>query len=270
MPNDEPPKIAVWALVAVGVAMAIFSMVIFAVTENATSQIFAGIAVGSIIAGATLPRLIEAGFGPSGANLKLSPMRDHTADLAAAAGPIALDQVDEPHEMISAARNSLAGESLARVLTPATGERADFQMRLYLLDEDQARLVPVLLPTDEDNGPHTDTVWEVGKGATGRAFAEGDFVFVRGDAIWDSTYDVSPEQAELFKTLTAVASMPVFNAAGDTIAVITATTEASDLSVLATVEQAFDTLLGRSLLVARALVDLLGWFPDGYDARHGH
>lgn len=200
--------------------------------------------------------------------MKLSPTTEASVHLAELTGDVSVEMLDEPDEMVVASRNYLAGEALAAILRANEAEGlASCVIRLYLYDEDRDCLVPVFVPGEEDDSPEgRQATWGVGKGATGTAYREGQFVHVTGAAIWDDTYGVTPEQSEGFRDLTAVASMPVMNSAGDTIGVITALTDALDGGGLGT-EEAFHALLARSLLAARVLVDLLDWFPDRYDGQ---
>ena len=176
------------------------------------------------------------------------------------------ENVDEPDEFVAAMRHYTAGEALRSILIPSPGDEVEgVTFRLYLYDEDEERLVPVVLPGFAEGGVEHET-WEVGKGATGTAYEKGEFVFVSGDAVWDTTYGLTKEQSERFKTLSVVASVPVTNVAGDTIGVLTASTEAPDGGGLADEQAALQELLARSLLVSRVLIDLLGWYPDEYAA----
>lgn len=251
-------------LTVLGTAMAAFAMVMFAITGNVAAVTFAILGLTAIIFGTLLPRLEEAEFSVKGAKMKLSPATEASVHLAELTGDVSVEMLDEPEEMVVASRNYLAGEALAAILRANEEEGlVSCHLRLYLYDDDRDRLVPVFVPGEEAGSPKgQEDAWEVGRGATGTAYKEGQFVHVTGPAIWDETYGVTPEQAEGFRNLTAVASMPVTNSAGNTIGVITALTDAPDGGGLATEEAAFHALLARSLLAARVLVDLLGWFSD--------
>lgn len=254
-----------------GTAMVAFSMVMFTVTGAVAAIGFAILGLAAIMFSASLPRLEEAEFSAKGARMKLGPTTEASVHLAAVTGDVSVEMVDEPDEMVVASRNYLAGEALAAVLRANEEEGlGEGRLRLYLYDDESDRLVPVFIPGEEAAlSENLHDTWEVGKGATGTAYKEGQFVYVTGAAIWDETYGVTPAQAEHFRDLTVVAAMPVTNAAGDTIGVITASTDAHDGDGLATEEDAFHALLARSLLVARVLVDLLGWFHERYNGRRG-
>lgn len=118
---------------------------------------------------------------------------------------------------------------------------------------------------DED----TTEEWVIGRGATGTAYARGDVVIVEGAAVWDTTYGLTEEQSVKFRHFTAVVSVPVMNESGDVIGVITASATDPNQGGLLTEDGYYD-LVSRSMLVARVLVDLLGWFPDRYDGPDGN
>lgn len=141
--------------------------------------------------------------------------------------------------------------------TTAEGEPLDgCQLRLYLFDEDEDLLLPVLAPPDAANA----TAWKVGQGATGAAYASGDYVIATGAAVSDGTYGLTADQQERFRRLAAVAAAPVYNAGGRVIGVVTASTS--------TLDHRLDTEEGRrdhtlaALLVSRVLVELMQWFDD--------
>lgn len=131
-------------------------------------------------------------------------------------------------------------------------------LRLYLYDADVDRLVPILDPARAPD--HQPTAWEIGKGATGAAYQSHQYVLATGPAVADDTYGLDVEQRDRFKSLAAVAAAPIFNAAGDVIGVLTAST--SDLNHrLATHDGESDHTMG-ALLASRVLVELLQWFED--------
>lgn len=167
--------------------------------------------------------------------------------------------------LVVGSRHALASEALAHILLTADQESvlAGCHLRLYLYDEDRGRLVPVLLPDESRDDVADIEEWEVGTGATGTAYQRGEFVLAEGSAVWDTTHGLTEEQSTRFRHLTAVASMPVTNAASEVLAVMTAATSEPGGGHLGT-DEAYEALIARSLLVARILVDLLGWFPDSY------
>jgi hypothetical protein len=261
------------ALAGLGVVLIVFSMVAFALGQSNATLGFAALGIAAVIAGALLPRLEEAQISASGARMKfgaLTPEQESSLVLGTAL-EVSREQVDDRAELVAASRHYLAGEALAAVLSPRDDEEAaGAHFRVYLYDDDRERLTPVLFPGEDEvdfPGEFARSIeeWEVGKGATGTAYDTGEFVYVSGDAIWDTTYGVTPDQADRFRGLTAVAAIPIVNAAEQVIGVLTGTTDSSEPGPLGDEDEALICLLSRSLLVSRVLVDLLGWYPDRYD-----
>lgn len=156
--------------------------------------------------------------------------------------------------------NFIAGSMALQAIfdwTTATGQPLHgCEMRLYLLDEDEQVLKAVLAPNEVERA----TAWEIGAGATGEAYETGKYVLATGDAVWDTTHKVKPEQRQRFQKMAAVAASPVFNDGGDIIGVLTVSTPALDHN-LETADARRDHHLA-TLLVSRVLVELLQWFPD--------
>lgn len=153
--------------------------------------------------------------------------------------------------------NLAAGEiALRAIFQRATSQQplSGCTLRLYLFDEDERVLSPAL------GDGSLDAHWEPGKGATGTAFLTGEYVLATGEEAWDDTYGLNPEQQKRYRSLTAVASVPVFNAAGTVIAVVTAQTTEPDSLLSADAGEV--ALVEVSLLASRVLVELLQWFDD--------
>jgi len=150
----------------------------------------------------------------------------------------------------------------SRLLEDLLGEPdealTDCAMQLSLYDDHDRALLPVLKP----GAPGPSPGFLPGQGATGRAWATGEYVTVEGDAVSDGTYNLTSEQAERYKDLRAVAAMPVTNAVGRVIAVLSAATRDAQSQLLT--DGGFEQLVFLAEGVARVLVDLLKWFEDGY------
>lgn len=255
------------ALVVIGAILVAFSLVMYAIERHIQILGFTFLGVVAAAWGASLPRVEEAEVTPQKAKFKLSPIQERVdAVEIASAETVTPELVDEPREVVVASRNALAGEALVRVLRPPEDSvlHGD-DVRLYLYDAELGRLRPVMLPDEKDEDVEE---WAIGQGATGTAFEREEFVLAEGDAVWDRTHGLKEEQSERFRHLTAVASMPVFNASDEIIAVLTASTAKPRGGALVT-EDGYIDLLSRALAVARVLIDLLGWFPDRYDDTHG-
>ena len=235
-------------------------------------ETFAGelvfLGVGSLVLSAFAPRIVNWEIGPRGVKAAMSPLE---VDIAESSGYLAGEPTDETDDgmnedddVVVAARTALAGEAIARLLEPEEDSPLrSVLLRLFLLDDDENVLVPVLRMGDL--APAAAERFRPGCGATGTAFARGEYVYVDGPAVADATYGLTPEQQEHFRNLTAVAAIPVTNAASAVLGVLAASTEDVEGPARLGTEEAYFDLLGRSMLLSRVLVDLLRWFDDGYD-----
>lgn len=114
-------------------------------------------------------------------------------------------------------------------------------------------------------GVEIDAVsFAVDQGAVGRAWSEERYVVAHGAAVSDGTFGLSPEQQQRYADLAVVAAVPVANASGQPIAVLSASSKEPGTKL--TSPEGFRYHLFLADLVARVLVDLLKWSDDGYDA----
>jgi putative methionine-R-sulfoxide reductase with GAF domain len=209
---------------------------------------------GLVVFGVVLPRLQNAEVGPAtGFKLTLAEdaQREASTGLAESdgGGTVQVDQV------VAATRLLLASETLARLLAPEDGPLAGAWFHLYLLDEQRSLLLPAF-----EGRPSPSQGWAPGTGAVGEAWASGEYVLVQGEEVSDDTHGLTPAQQHRARNLALVAAMPVTNASGTVIAVVSASSADPD-STLAT-DEGFDGHLLVAQEVARVLVDLLHWFPD--------
>ena len=209
---------------------------------------------GLVVLGVVLPRLRNAEVGPAtGFKLTLADeaQREVSTGIAEADGvaPVEVDQV------IAATRVLLASETLGRLLAPDTGPLAGSWLHLYLFDEQRNLLLPAF-----EGRPSPSQGWRPGAGAVGEAWATGEFVLVEGEEVSDGTYGLTPAQQHRARNLALVAAMPVTNAGGEVLAVLSGSSDDPD-GPLGTTE-GFDALLLVAQEVARVLVDLLQWFSD--------
>ena len=213
--------------------------------------------------GAPLHRLRRAGVSEGGFGLELDPAGE-TAALANRDAPAEVAErmeqlaggLAEAGEVTVAARVLLAETLLPHLLRPQEGPLAGCHLAVYLYNADSELLEAVELPGA--TGPAER--WRVGQGATGAAYERGEYVLVEGEAVSDLTYGLSPEQQERFSDLTAVAAMPVTNASGAVIGVLTASS--SDGQHQLATQEAFDQHLAIAEMVGRLLIDVLKWFDD--------
>lgn len=159
-------------------------------------------------------------------------------------------------EVIGSLNYSAGSMAILAILDHAKSntELQGCDLRLYLYDDDLEALAPIF--HEGENA----TTWPLGKGATGVAYQSQQYVAAVGTAVWDATFGLTAEQREKYQHLKAVASSPIFSAAGRTIAVITASTT-DEGSRLVSPEGERD-LTVVALLISRVMIELLQWFDD--------
>ena len=146
----------------------------------------------------------------------------------------------------------LAGGTLIPALLTSSFTRPGYQLRLFLYDRDLRRLLPSYEPPTS-LGPSKG--WEIGQGVTGKAWERKDYVIARGNQLTDPMYRLTQEQEERNADLQVVAAMPVANARGRMIAVLTASSTEDD-GWLAS-DEGWVQHSGLADVVARVLVDVL-------------
>lgn len=216
------------------------------------------------ILAALIPWIRRAQVSPT-AGLSVA-MRDPQGEVAAElAEEVGADErrvgavgarVDED-ELIGAGRLNAASAAIEGIVnTTYTLELSDCEWHLYLYDSDRDWLLPVFEPADD---PESEG-WQVGKGATGTAWARREFVVVAGAEASDGTYGLSAEQQERYRSLHAVAAIPVQSWSGAVIAVLSASTADHNTNLVR--PEAFDELAVKAVQISRILIDLLKWFDD--------
>jgi hypothetical protein len=208
---------------------------------------------GLVTLGVVLPRLRNAEVGPAtGFKLTLAEEQREVSTGMAESDEVAPVEVDQ---VVAATRLILASDTLGRLLAPDQGPLAGAWLHLYLFDEQRDLLLPAF-----EGRPSPSQVWKPGVGAVGEAWTTAEYVLVRGPEVSDETYGLTAAQQHRARNLAVVAAMPVTNAGGDVIAVVSGSSVDAD-SPLAGAE-GFDAHLLVAQEVARVLVDLLRWFPD--------
>lgn len=197
-----------------------------AVGGGAVVQVLSGVATGAYAAGGVEPAAARAAVSRSGG----------TVDLA----------------------RFLAAELLIGGLGDlGAGLLAGANLRLYL-PEDGGRL---LLPVLHQPSTHADAdVWRAGEGAVGRAWSTGAPIALRGAAVQDDVRDLPPERRRRYAGLQEVVAVPVVNAAGRPIGVLSASSQAADADLAD--GDTRDELIAAAEVLARLLVDLLAWADD--------
>lgn len=246
-------------LFAVGVVLVVVGLV----TRN-TIVLLAGLFPAVVALLITRLRTFEFEL-PGGGNFKAETRtEDEVAASAVAAEEPSPERenaavvVDEEERQRADARHLVASAAVDTLLQPNGGPLFDCQFRLFRYMEDRGRLLPVLEP---ERDPHRSEGWAPEQGATGLAWTRADYVRVEGDACSDATFGLTAAQRERYKNLAVVAAAPVLNAAGDVIAVLSASTE-NLTSGLAT-EEGQEAHLALAAAMARVLIDLLRWADDG-------
>jgi hypothetical protein len=137
-------------------------------------------------------------------------------------------------------------------------------LRLYLPSGDGSVLEPVLDPPLVGGGgsprPGGDA-WRAGEGVVGRAWSEGNIVLARGEEVLTGLERLPAARRDRYRELAVIVALPVINTAGHAVGVLSASSRdaASGLDT----EDSIDELVAASQLVARILIDLLGWADDG-------
>ncbi len=141
---------------------------------------------------------------------------------------------------------------------PRSGPLVGCSFQLYLFDGDDDVLRPALQP----GHPGPSPVFRMGEGVAGTAWATGAFAIAEGVEASDETFALSTEKQARYSDLAVVAAMPVTNAAGHVLAVLSAGSSDPD-SGLRT-DAGMEAFVALADAVARVLVDLLKWFSDDY------
>ncbi len=138
------------------------------------------------------------------------------------------------------------------------------QLRFFMYDNRQERLFAVLRPNQPDEGQRG---WKLREGVTGMAYATGEFQLAIDTATHDGTYNLDEDRQKRYAHLTEVAAMPVMNAQGGVIGVLSASHD-TDNRILAT-DDWRRTHQAAADALARVVVDLLGWHSDSEQAKLG-
>jgi hypothetical protein len=211
-----------------------------------------------VLVGALHHKIVRAKL-PGGAEVELKQEARHvTSRIAVQSEPLAPETIG-PDEEDDATRWVLATRLFDDLLIEPTDALAGCAMQLYLYDEEWDLLLPILTPGHRGPSPG----FAPGQGATGMAWDTGEYVVAEGRAVADDTFHLSPEQQERYRDLAVVAAMPVTNAAGRVIAVLSAASRDPKSGLLT--DAGFEGHVFLAGAVARILVDLLKWFDDTYD-----
>ncbi len=102
------------------------------------------------------------------------------------------------------------------------GMTSSYEFTVYVHDESQGRLIPIWPALHLPAGEEDSREFDVGKGATGSAFAQRKVFWVLGDDVSNDTHNLDPEQQAFYAEYRTAASAPIFDVLGeDPVGVIT-------------------------------------------------
>lgn len=159
---------------------------------------------------------------------------------------------------VTQARYAAAEYLLAHLVDEPPPRLGDARLNLFLPVDDGSRLLPALVTGDDRS---QDSDWRAGEGVVGRAWQAGEPVTARGEEIGAGLEQLAAERRGRYGRFTVVVAVPVLNSAGRPIGVLSAVSlsPASGLDA----PDCLSELLTRADVLARVLVDLLGWADDG-------
>lgn len=157
---------------------------------------------------------------------------------------------------------SLAAEAIISEAARAYSGFSDCEFRFFMFDAEQEKLFAVLRPDQLGGGQRG---WRRSEGVTGLAYDSGQYQIATGSATHDGTHNLDSERQRRYVDLTEVAAMPVQNALGVTIGVLSVS-HTTGRTILATDESRRAHSAAADAL-ARVVVDLLGWRSDESPAR---
>jgi len=179
---------------------------------------------------------------------------NQTADLAAGERPPLA-----PTAAVTQARYNAAETLMRRLRADPGPQLVGCSLHLYLPDEEQ-RLLVTALEHDPDRSLFGREGWAVGQGIVGRVWRDGDAIVARGRDILAALDDIADAHREPYQGLAVLVAVPVVNANDRTVGVLTA--HASDPTTRLDSPEGLAQLLALAEVLARVLVDLLGWSTD--------
>ena len=224
------------------------------------------VGAGLLLAGAFFGRLRRAKVGPTGAEIELDQQaREVTTQLAVESAPATSGPFPLPDagQVVDTHRVALANDVMAMLTSPQGGPLVGCSFQLYLFDADEELLLPVLQPGHPGPSPG----FAIGEGVAGTAWATGAYAVAEGVQASDETFALSAEKRSRYADLAVVAAVPVVNASGRVLAVLSAASADPDSELRG--DTGMEALVAVAEAVARVLVDLLKWFTDEYDEREG-
>lgn len=214
------------------------------VSQSATQRTTTGALASSTttVGGSTVNITLPGGSGTASAQL-------------AASDPPSAGNAPAP---VTQARYAAAEYLLAHLVDEPPPRLGDARLNLFLPVDDGSRLLPALVTAE--NRPE-DEAWRAGEGVVGRAWQAGEPVTARDHEVTEGLERLPTERRSRYGRLRVVVAVPVLNSAGRPVGVLSAasTDQASTLDA----PEALAEMLTRADVLARVLVDLLGWADDG-------
>lgn len=226
--------------------------------EQASDELAAvSIATGAllVVLGALHHRGLSGGAGALTVSVPPDPSGEITKRIAERVSqPTADDLADD--ETDDAARYLLGERALAEMVLRPRPPLDDCRGQVWLLSEQEGVLFGILEP-----GHPGHVTFAPGEGAVGRCWVEEAYVIAEGDAVVSTDMGLDAEKIARYADVTAAAAVPVFNAVGAKIAVLSMSTRApqTHLGSRAGIEH----MVFLAEVTARVLVDLFKWFDDG-------
>ena len=235
-------------------------MIVVGLVDEHDSLGRVGLGAGLLLLGVFADRLRRAKLGPTGAEIELEQRAaESTTELSASPSAVQSPAFPDSDQVVDVHRAVLGYDVITFLTRPREGPLAGCGFQLYLFDADQHMLLPVLEPTHAAPSPG----FRVGEGVAGKAWESGEFTIAEGREASDETFALSADKQARYTDLAVVAAMPVTNAGGRVIAVLSAS--ATDPQSGLGTDEAFEDLVALADAIARVLVDLLKWFSDDYD-----
>lgn len=207
-----------------------------------------------IASGALLPYLRRIKAGPVEADLGLDPA---LAEVAIDASHGTIDEVPSSQRQLLVRLRYEASEAAMRELLRPTEALDGCAFRVYVYDDELGRLLPIFQTEDSGEEPHG---WRPGRGVTGQCYVHGEYVAAVGEETHSADYGLTLAEQRRYANLAAVASVPVRDASGAVIAVLSASTTDPTTRLLA--KQGLDQHIHLASLISRVLIDLLQLFAD--------
>ena len=163
-------------------------------------------------------------------------------------------------EALDATRYLVATLAAERILEEAASAYSGFgdcEFRFFMFDDEEEKLFAVLRPDQPDAGQRG---WRRSEGVTGLAYDSGEYQIATGSATHDGTYNLDEDRQQRYAELTEVAAMPVQNALGVTIGVLSVS-QTTARTIIGTAESRRAHSAAADAL-ARVVIDLLGWRSD--------